>query len=490
MYIPFSQWLPDQFDLNNPGLEEAKNCLPGKDGFRGFPSFVRKSTNTIDGTARGLYSTKDGQGSAFIFVGDDNKLYRYTSAQAFENVSKAGNYANANSWEFTIFNQTVIATNYVDDPQAYTIGTDALYRDLGGSPPKARFTATVRDFVLLADVVDQDGDQPTRVWRSPRNSPEGPWTPNAKNQCGFADIPDSGPITGLSGGAFGIALTQAGVHRLTYVGSPQVFQRDEIGNGVGCEFPGSVVRRIDARGILATLFFLGNDGFYISDGSTVRQIANDRINEWLFANLDEEKKSQIRAGIYPTADCVIWSFPSTTNPNANGKNDKYVAFSYSTNAWAYGDLDVDELGLTSSAATLLDDIDELVDNITDLVDSAIWDGGDNRFGAIDHEGYFGTFTGPNLTPLFATGDIRPISSRRSRLGQIYLDMDGVASTQVRSGETPSNMGAYGPTQTIRRGFTSHRVDCKSNNIHSVRVNGGEAFTYAKGIECEVIPGGN
>ena len=487
MYVPFSQWLPDQFDLNNPGLEMAKNCLPGKNGFRNYPSFVRESSNAIDGDAKGMFSTKDGSGASFIFVGDDDKLYRYAPSFEFQDISRPAGYLSTDEWDFTIFDQTTIATNWSDVPQYYEIGQTTTFQDLGGAPPRAKYVATIRDFVVLGYVSDAQGEQPTRLWRSPRNAPQGPWVANPSTQCGFANIPDSGPITGLSGGAFGIALTYGGVHRLTYVGSPQVFQRDEIGNGVGCELSGSVIRRVDARGIFANLFFIGKDGFYISDGSTVSQIANDRTNEWFFGKLDNTRKQQIRGGVFASADCTIWSFPSISS---TGQNDLYIAFSYANNSWAYGEIDVEILGQTDSPTRGVDDIDDLVDETTTEVDSAIWEQSSDQFGAIDHEGYFGTFVGPNLAPMFETGDMRPIRGRRSSIAEIYPDMDGVVSTAVKSGETVQSMGSYGPEQTMRRGFTSHRVDCKANNLHRVRITGDPTFTHAAGFEANITRHGN
>ncbi len=487
MYIPFSDWLPDRFDLNNPGVEVAKNCLPSKDGFQGFPGFVRESGNAIAGNAKGMISTEDASGTPFTYVGDESALYRYKADFTFEDISKVGGYTNVQLWEATVFDDLTIFTGYNDSPQVLQAGVDAVFRDLGGSPPQAKYCATVRDQVLLANVIDSNGAQPTRIWHSARNLPENPWVADPATQCGFFNIPDSGPLTGLAGGAFGIALTTQGVHRLTYAGSPQIYQRDEIGNGIGCKVPGSVIRRMDARGLVATVAFLGNDGFCVTGGQTVTQIANDRVNEWFFDNFDPTRAAQMAGGVFGLKDCYLWTFPSI---NAADQNDLYIAFSFANSKFAYGELDVEIFGQTESPVRLVDDIDELVDNITHLVDSAIWDASTSRFGAIDHEGYFGTFVGPTLIPEFETGDLRPIPNRKCRIGRIHPNMDGFQSTQVASGDNARQLGPFGPASTLRRGFTSHRATCKSNNVHRIKVQGTNAFRDVSGMEVEVIPGGN
>ena len=484
-YIPFTEWLPDLQDTNNQGLEIARNVLPKRDGFQSFPSFVRESTNTIDGDAKGLFSAEDSAGTQFIFAGDEAKLYRYTASQTFDDVSKAGGYVNTDLWDFTLFESQVIATNYNDEIQEFTIGTSALFDDLSASAPKARYIASVRDFVMAADTVDAtDGAVPFRVWRCARGDPSD-WVASAATQAGFQDIYDTGPIRGLVGGAFGIAFTSGGVHRLTYVGSPVVFQRDEIGNGIGCGVPGSVVKRIESRGELALIYFRSEDGFAVTDGSTVREIGNERVNQWFYDRFDQSREEQLTAGIFGLKDSVVWSFPSVL---ATGQNDSYIAFSYSNNRWSYGEIDVEQLGQTSTPAVFLDEITDLVDDTTTLVDSSSWNASGSVFGAIDHEGYFGTFVGPALEPEFVTGNYR-LGPGRARVGRIWPDCDGTVQTQVRYGETTNQMGSYSPASTIRRGFTSHRSFTGKNNLSAIRMNSSGAFTEAKGMLVEFYGGG-
>ena len=481
-YIPFNDWLPDLIDLNNPALEIAKNCLPAKDGFKSFPSFVRESSNAITGDAKGLFSGEDGTGSNFTFVGDQTSLYRYTGAQAFDNVSKAGGYTNTAFWDFTLWENQTIATNFNDPVQEFTFGSSALFADLGGSPPNARYVATVRDFVLLANIND-GASKPYTVRNSARADPTD-WTISSTTQASSFDVYDSGPITGLVGGGFGTLFTTGGVYRLTYIGSPIVFQRDEIGNGLGCEIPGSIVKRIESRGELAFTYFRTRDGFAVTDGSTVREIGNDRVNLWFEEQFDKSRANQLTAGIYGLRDSVVWSFPSTTS---TGQNDAYIAFNFSTNKWSYGEIDVEQLGLTNNPGVTLDEIDSLVDDVTELVDSSVWDGSGSAFGAIDHEGFFGTFRGPALNAEFVTGEKR-YGPGKSRFGRMWPDCDGTVTTEVASGETYKQIGTYGPASTMRRGYTSHRGTSQKDNFHKIRMKTTGPFSECKGLTVEVYKG--
>ena len=480
-YIPFIEWLPDRQSTNNRGLEVAKNCLATIDGFRGYPSFVQQSTNAINGVAKGLVSGEDGNGTSFTFVGDETKLYRYKSDNSFEDVSKAGDYTTVDFWDFALFEDRVIATGYNDAIQSYVLGTSTDFADLSASAPQARYVTTVRDFVLAANTIDSgDGAVPYRVWNSARADPTD-WVVSAQTQAGFRDIYDSGPVTQAVGGSFGTVFTTGGVHRFTFVGPPRTWQVDEIGNGIGCVIPGSVVKRIESKGELAYIYFRSADAFCVTDGSTVREIGNERVNQWFADNFDGTKADQVTSGVFGIKDCVVWSFPST---RATGLNDSYIAFNYSSNKWAYGEIDVTQLGNTRTSATLLDEISDKVDDVTTPVDSSIWAGGDNVFGAIDHNGFLGTFVGPNLSPEFVTGDYR-MGAGRTRVGRIWPDIDGTITTAVSYGETPRQLGAFSAESSLRRGFTSHRGLTITNNLFAIRAKSDSAFTEAKGMTVEL-----
>ena len=486
IYIPFEQWLPDQQSTNNRGLEIARNVIPVVDGFRGYPSAVRVSSNTLDQTAVGFFATTDGDGTAVNFAGDEQKLYLFSAGSTWTDVSRTPAYSNTVLWDFTIFEANVIATNFTNEIQSYVIGTSAAFADLSASAPKARYVTVVRDHVLAGYTNDTtDGTVPYRVWRSARADPTD-WTPSAATQAGFFDIFDAGPITGLVGGAFGIAFTSGGVHRLTYVGSPIVFQRDEIGNGIGCEVPGSIVKRIESRGELAFIYFKSRDGFAVTDGSTVREIGNERVNQWFFDNFDSARANQMTGGIYGLRDTVVWSFPSTVAENLN---DSYIAFSYSSNKWSYGNIETTQIGQTLTPATFLEDVTDPVDDVTTPVDSNVWNGGASVFGGIDHEGFLITFTGTNLQPEFVTGDYR-FGPGRMRVGRIWPDVDGTVTTNVAYAENTKQFGAYSPDSNLRRGYTTHRGVTQNGNLFQIRVRSDASFTEAKGLNVEVYKGGS
>jgi hypothetical protein len=100
------------------------------------------------------------------------------------------------------------------------------------------------------------------------------WTDSATTQSDFQEIPDGGTIVGITGGEFGLILMDRSIHRMSYVGSPLVFQFDNITRNLGCYEANSVIQY---QGLT---FFLSDDGFYSCDGQTVKSIGGEKVDRY------------------------------------------------------------------------------------------------------------------------------------------------------------------------------------------------------------------
>ena len=167
--IKFGEFIPDQPALNNAGATEAKNVIPAATGYRCFKDLSPLS-GAADAKILGMFAGKSDSGDAALYVGNASKLYKFNAADSsLTDVSKAGGYFTAGDdrWRFVQFGETLIATNYDDNPQTATVASGSAFADLGGTPPKAKYIAAVRDQVMLGYTNDgPDGEKPYRLWGS------------------------------------------------------------------------------------------------------------------------------------------------------------------------------------------------------------------------------------------------------------------------------------------------------------------------------------
>ena len=161
---------PMPSSLTAPILLEATNVLPVANGFApvGAVSAVSQAVGgleivcdragdtvctrdgdtviTNDGAAgeqvRGAINIYGTDGTNYHFAGTETGLWTLdNSSLAWTDVTRTsgGAYATATEerWRFAEFGNTLIATNYTDAVQAYTMGSSTEFAALGGSPPKA-----------------------------------------------------------------------------------------------------------------------------------------------------------------------------------------------------------------------------------------------------------------------------------------------------------------------------------------------------------------
>ena len=95
------------------------------------------------------------------------------------------------------------------------------------------------------------------------------WAVSATTQADFQDIMDMGSITGLVGGEYATILMEKGIVRASYIGSPLIFQFDNVETRRGCKVPGSVAN------VGHFVFYLSDDGFYMFNGQTSKAIGRE-----------------------------------------------------------------------------------------------------------------------------------------------------------------------------------------------------------------------
>lgn len=400
MFIPFGEYLPDQGNYNNPGTPYLTGCLPEANGYTACQSPVTLSTNAIDAYPQGAFSAVDSGGTSYTFVGNASKIYLLSSS-AFSDVSVGGGYSTDASdiWDFTAYQQYIIATNYVDAVQYYEMGVSSNFANLTGSPPKARYCARVRDFVVLGGINDGTA-YPNRVQWSAFDDPTGSWAVSATTQADYQDLPSNrGWIKRIVGGEYGVVFQEHAITRMTYVGSPVIFQFDEVEAGRGTRAPGSVVKF--GNGI----FYLGTDGFYVFNGSYSTPIGSEKVNKTFFAEVDTNYYHTIKATLMADKQIIMVSYAGPNN--TGGQPNKQLFWNYGQNRWSYAEQQIGMPFLMHSESTDLDDITTSIDSLTYSLDSLAYTSGNIQLAGFGLDKKLATITGEAIQATIQTRDFRP-----------------------------------------------------------------------------------
>ena len=158
MQIPFGEWLPDQPEYLNPGATVANNVYFAQTSYKRFPSLVNYSTNTVSTNSRGAGSFRDNSNTVFNFVATNTDLYQLDGGTF---TSRKGSLTGDNTdyWTFTQFGNYVIASNGIDAPQYYLMGTSTNFADLSsiatsGTVPNFKVSGVVRDFLVTGNLTN------------------------------------------------------------------------------------------------------------------------------------------------------------------------------------------------------------------------------------------------------------------------------------------------------------------------------------------------
>lgn len=385
--ITFNEWLPDQPNIID-GLSDAKNVIPDQVGYGPMPNAANLSSSAsenINSVSAGKYAT-----TTELFAGGGTKLFKFNSSTtALTDVSKAGGYSGNNRWKFVQFGSKFLATNGNNAIQSWTIGTSTKFADLSADAPIAKFMTVVRDFVVCANI---GTTEPNKVqWSDISDATT--WTTGGASQADYQYIPD-GDITGITGGEFGIVLTDKSVSRMTYIGSPLYMQFDNISPNIGCTVSGSVAQ------YGRNTFFLSEDGFYMTNGQEVLPIGAEKVDRYFYKNADVIDFPNMSATADPINKLVIWNYKKTDATR------ELLIYNWVTQRWSRCETTADYLSSSATPNVDLEGLDSYgnIDNLPASLDSRIWAGGKYIFAGTDADKII-TFTGENKTGELVTNDM-------------------------------------------------------------------------------------
>ena len=470
--INFGEWTPDQPGITN-GLRRAENVYSKLVGYGALPTVVDYSLAASE-NLNNVVAGKTTAGATLVFAGGSTKLFKLDAADlSLDNVSKSGNYTTPTDqrWRFTQFGNVIIAANGQAKIQGYNLNSASLFADLSADAPDARYVTVVRDFVVSGHQTSYYN----RVQWSALGD-ESSWATSATTQADFQDIPDGGSIVGVTGGEYGLILMDRSIHRMSYVGSPLVFQFDNISRNLGCYEANSIIQ------YGGTTFFLGDDGFYACDGQQIIPIGNEKINRFFFDNVDEGTLYLMSAAVDPTKKLIIWAYASNSSATA----DSLLIYNFQTQRWTSGTTTVDRIASTSTPAVTLEGMDVYgnLDTILTTFDSRLWLGGKLQLAGVDGAKIV-TFSGANATAYIETGDIE-VPGATSSITLVKPTVEGGSgSVALLSRRLLTESTVFG-SQTAAD--AENRVSVRGvGRYHRLQLTPTGSWTSAVGMDIDLSP---
>jgi hypothetical protein len=483
--LNFGPFQPDQPDLENGGLLDARNVIPRLNSYSPL-SGVTAYTDALNARCQGAAAIRDQTGNTHWFAGTVNKLYHITTGTSWDDVSQATTTyvtSEVNRWNFCQFGPRVIATNYNNDVQNYILASSTDFNDLYVGF-KAKYCAVVRDFVVYGFINESgDGEQSQRVWWTGINDPT-TITPSAITQSDYQDlVGDGGEITGIVTGLAGadaIIVQRNALTKMNYTGDQLIFRFDKVEGAKGCAYPGSISQ------YAGMFFYLSEDGWYKSDGISSEPIGATKINKWFFERFLTTSSHLMSSMIDPINQLMLCNFPDT---QAGTTANKLLLYNFFVKKFTYGDLASEFI---FPAYTLATDIDSFsttsIDAIPFSLDSAVYAGGLLRVAAFDNTHMMNFLNGDALEATLETGEAQITPGKRSFVTEIWPKIDGGTWTvQLGSRNKPDETLSWTSAIDVNAfGFAPFRSDARYHRVKLVGEAGG-SWEHAQGLDPKVGP---
>ena len=375
-------------------------------------------------------------------------------------------------WRFTQFGETLIAANGESKLQGFNLNSSSTFSDLSADAPIARYVTVIRDFVVSGYIEDVSTYNQRVQWSALND--ETSWTSSATTQADYQEIPDGGSVVGITGGEFGLVFMERSIFRMSYVGSPLVFQFDNISRNLGCYEPNTIIQ------YQGTSFFLSDDGFYACDGQKIIPIGNEKVNRFFYADVNDGLLQSMSAAIDPFRKLVIWAYASKSSATV----DKLLIYNFETNKWSSGTTDASWIAASSTPSVTLEGLDTFgtLETIETSFDSRVWLGGKVQFAGVRNTKII-TFSGANNTAYIETGDIEiPGSTSSITLAKPIVDF-GSGSVAIATRRLLSEQITYGSQVAAD---AENRVSLRSiGRYHRLQLTPTGQWQTAIGLDMEL-----
>ncbi len=330
MIVKLLGYAPDSDPSLVGVLTGAAGVVPTVRGLKGAPSPADAGMATLAGTCQGAALITKIDGTNRLFAGTGGKLYEAGSS-TWSDVSRAATYTAGSTarWRFTQQGNVTLAANGADTVQA-SVSTGA-FSCVGGAPV-ASIVETVGKFVFA---VNTSGDARTVQWSALNDYTS--WSASIATQAGSDTLTQTpGGITAAR--AFGNTLVvykKNSMYLGVYAGPPNIWEFNLIPGAAGA-MSQEVVVNIGTPENPKHLI-MGEDDFYIYDGSRPIPIGENRLKQEVFGTLLQSRFYACMALHDRKNSLVYFYWPSSDSQIP----DKCRVYNYKTNQWGVDDRQVE-----------------------------------------------------------------------------------------------------------------------------------------------------
>ena len=493
MQLPFGEWLPDQPDHLNPGATVATNVYHAQSSYKPVKGLVAYSgTSTVTQNAKGAGSFRDNTNTVFTFVGTKDNIYKLTSG-TFASVKGSLTISGGDTdfFTFTQFGQYVVASNGVNPPMYYLMGTSTNFATLqslasasgsGTVPVKFKVSGVIRDFFVSGNIenaknrVAWSGINDLSTWEAGVSSSD------------TQDLPGSGgQVVAITSGEVGYVFREDQIIRMDFVGGNVVFRFSVISPNRGAVYGQTVCQ--DNRQV----FFYSSDGFFQINGDQVLPIGAEKVNRFFDGDLNKAYTDRITAAVDPFNTLAIWLYPSKDNPNTTGVCDKLLIYNYITQKWSVAKVKASQIFkqfVVANTVELMDIISENLDDINISLDTPYWTTGHLRLGAVDENFKAAIFSGKNLEAELETREQELFPGLRANVTGIRPIVDAVANVTVKTRDKLSDAVTTSASSTTNTTGISPVRQSGRYFRANVKIPAESIWTHAQGIDLKASQGGD
>lgn len=469
MKIPFGEFAPDSDGVNKNISTVAENVIPVGDGYKPLPGITQEITLASYGTSMTVVGASSTQ--ANLYAVSTKGLNDISCNNNSIGAAGSTNASFIEGYPFVEWDDHLIIAGAGNTPQkiAFSDLPATACTVLSDSPPNAYCAAKLREFLVLGRTYESAVEYQNRVRWSGFNDYNG-WTTGV-NQAGFQDLPNASPITRVIGGEVGIIFQTDAITRMTYVGSPLIFQFDTVEQGKGTLAGKSVVQ--DGNDI----YYFGRDGFYVlKNGTTSVPIGKGKVDRWFLDNYGYvindyglNSYQKIQGAKDSVSGCIFWSFD--TNTTVTDGNDRLLIYNPSNDRWSYAVLTTGSICSIEPPSYTADSQNHGLGFIYDSGASWVYS-------------YFDD-TQTALSTTLETGEFGQDS--KTRILEVRPLIDGTSTVTTKTRDT---LGAVvtstGPTSLDSTGKANVRTNARYTRIQCTTSG---SYTEASGVEVKLFQGG-
>lgn len=399
---PILQYAPDADPTTPLVLTACQNLVPFEAGYAGAPAPTPVAAAALAAECRGAVVATKLDGTRRVFAGTQTKLYELTGTMWTDRSASGGSYTGAadSRWSFCQFGDTTIAANLVDPMQSSASGA---FAPIVGAPKAKIVISSANNFVIAFNTNDATyGPSPDRWWCSAQND-QTSWAPNVSTGATTARlVAVEGPIqAALPLGNYVIAYKQRGVFLGHFVGAPDGFDFELVPGGeAGCVGPEAVCDIGGAH------FFVGNDNFWVFDGTRPLPIGVGVIRQTFLNTSSPTYRYLTKVSYDRQKSLVSISYPSLTS---SGACDARLVFHVGVKKWGRADAVVQcPLNFIAPGMTInaLDSIAATIDALPNIpLDSQYWNAGGQVACYFNSSNQLVSLSGVCQSSSFVTGDM-------------------------------------------------------------------------------------